>query len=74
MPKDTKSWKPALLRWRRSLPHYVRRSLAKRWRAQALAIAEKVERLIARGRALSDAAQQIEASDETDDETKGDDK
>lgn len=71
MPKDTKSWKPALLRWKRSLPPYVRRSLAKRWKARATAIAEKVEWLLARGRALSDAAQQIEASDEP--EPKGDD-
>lgn len=60
MPKDIKSWRPALLRWKRNLPHFVRRWLAGRWKAQAERIADKVEWLIPRGQALTVAAQQIE--------------
>jgi hypothetical protein len=71
MPKDIASWRPVLLLLKPSLPPYARRLLARRWTARATAIAEKVERLVVRGRALSAAAQQIASDDtaEPEDET-----
>src|SRR5690606_30859455 len=63
MRKRTEPWRPALLRWKQSLPACVRRLLRRQWLAKALRLAERGEEMIARGRAYTSAARQIEPTD-----------